>query len=1021
MPLADQVIRPYAFDIEYGRRYGEDNVDDGAPTKQTPLTAETRVRAGLAEQTFFDSPEYKYGMKENPGLWGQLPELFHSATTNLQYGLNMNDRDLVDKELSSMQEFTKKNRDGLNRMSYVASTYKDERSQQLAKMAESLVTGTWTDGIKNSEGVTLTQYVLHEKPVDKAKRTMGLSDAVATAWADPSNAMYGAFDNIRDLKKSADKYADRGALQPPDGASIVNSDAVVKFASSFGKLLDDDVFSSSAEANMFAGSLINLGFVGGGEDYDAMKAYAHAWKQAKDTIPNFSPAAWDKSMKTLFSSVVPTVTVPDGGDGKVVKTIRDPLVPEALVHASAAELITRYNNDKKVFNPADPKVVRAFEIALSQRAALERAGGYLPNKMNNIVSDSVYARLSGSGTDHLTQMMSVAERFASTLNGAYDKATGGTFFSTDIDKAVFGALLANEYAQTGSNLYSGNELGTLKQKGSVDSSIVDKRVDSIIAQYYGEDKNTKLDAPVPFHSLGVTAAKELFKRVITNSITGEKTESAAAILDDIAQLNDVKQDAYWVDLRRTNETSGGVQRAQNAYAAWVLEQARVDRPTDDNIFNGLDDTKKSDVTAIVHNLTIRNDSSLTKFLDPDKSGTSVVGRLMWDNYDAVIPIDLKAKLTTDDINFIKRGDLVKAITKCDRSSGVSEIPSRQFWPLLDLTEHLVAVYTDESVSEEARADAGQLISDLFPVITNTDLRSAALKAGRNPLDSYQRMATMCSKLGVPWKYKIATDGSKSAGNYTITIDYSDDAAREFYARLVDTTARTRLPGRPSPLEVMGLTFDGATDIGRKQDDPDLLGVINNRLKGLSGAQAIRKEKAADVESSNDTARYQARAYIEGQTKVQALAEDFDGITKKLTAGCYGLPEEDKSFQVAANTMLQRCKDAIKDMNVTDAKRYLKRIKDNTGMYFFRMSSPGKNSGGSAGGAANPVIYAMAFPSKDELYKWWVSKNPADKNKSKEEVLAYIDSTQLPLRTEYAEQQRIRFYNLTRKSTDPSEL
>lgn len=737
-----QVVKGYAWDPDYGKLYssgGDEAVGrrrsptGGQQAFTGPLTTDARLRAGLAERTFFDSPEYKNGVERNPSVWDGLDRMVYSATNDLLSAMNRGDRDQVDASLQLMEDFVKDNRNDLNAMAYTARQYKDNKSQGLAVLADSLVNGMWMEGIKGAGGMTLAQYVREETPVDKAKRSFGFSESAASGWANPQDKNYAAYDFLRGLYASAGRanVASASGQVPRDGLAFPQ-EAVSRFAQSFSQLVDKGVFNDAADADDFASSAYELGFIGGGEDLHALQTYATARGKAKSLDGSFDGNAWTTGFKRLYDAVAPMVNQPVGDSGGV-KAVRDPLSPDPMIRATVVGLLDLYNKDGKVFNPNDSKVSAALKAAIGQRNALERAGGYLPKEMNDIVSKSVYARLVGDNSgDRLSLLGNVASAVASSMGGHYDSSTGGTSFTRSFDKEVFGAIIGQLIGGTrnGGDLarvISTGGLADLQSSTGARDLLVKETVDSIIGRFYDNVGDEEAPSYVakpwsPFGSLRQATAKQVLTKVLDNMLTGNRNpKSAFSIIEGLADLDEAKVESGFVDLSPNSKASPQKQREQREYRQQVLAEASKQDPSG-TMFEGVDSDVRAAIVAGVDVGT--RDASAPDWLstraDDDRYNKAVQHGGVLAAYTYTPPSDLlpdeqQAKFT----KFIKSGRLFRVISQADVSIWSDNMQPADREDLSAIVNGLAQTCLDSTKSREARADASQFLVYLWPVLFNS--------------------------------------------------------------------------------------------------------------------------------------------------------------------------------------------------------------------------------------------------------------------------------------------------------------
>ena len=1010
-----QVVKGYAWDPDYGKLYSSDG-DEAVGRRRTPtggqqaftgpLTTDARLRAGLAERTFFDSPEYKDGVKRNPRVWDGLDRMVYSATNDLLSAMNRGDRDQVDASLQLMEDFVKENRNDLNTMAYTARQYKDDKSQGLAVLADSLVNGTWMGGIKGADGMTLAQYVREETPVDKAKRSFGFSESAASGWANPQDKNYMAYDFLRDLYTASGRANAAGAAGrvPKDGLAFPQ-EAVSRFAQSFSRLVDNGGFNDAADANDFASAAYELGFIGGGEDFHALQTYATARGKAKSLDGSFDGNAWTTGFKRLYDSVAPTVNQPVGDDGGV-KVVRDPLSPDPMIRTTIVGLLDLYNKDGRVFNPNDSTVAAALKTAVEQRNALERAGGYLPKEMNDIVSKSVYARLVGDGSgDRLSMLGNVASAVASSMGGHYDSSTGGTSFTRAFDKEVFGAIIGQLIGGTrkGGDLaraISTGDLADLQSSTGGRDQLVKETVDSIIGRFYdevgGDDGAPSYVAKPwsPFGSLRQSTAKQVLTKVLDNMLTGNRSpKSAFSIIEELAELDEAKVESGFVDLRPDSKASPQKQMEQRDYRQRVLAEASKKDPSG-TMFEGVDANVRAAVVAGV-DVGANYVSAPTWLSTPvnDVQYDKAVqhgGVLAAYNYTApsdLLPSEQLSKFQ----EFIKSGRLFRVMSQADVLPFTDEAPVSDRVSLSQFVVGLAQTCLDSTKSREARADAAQFLVYLWPALANTD---PPIVDNDPPMLSQEAVALLQESATA----LIADKAHIGSGGFYYNLTDSD--TREIAHKLQAYASNFAVRGRESPWEAMGYIPD-IDKLGEKQGF-DLTGVANVAVKKIAGNAAVKwaARDAAEFKKANpdaDDIKNDALAYINSKSTDDVISTYVEELTAKVARGAFSLPGDDQ-VKSAVYQVVQPLVESVRDLQPTDALRLLKQEAEKIGLYFFKTSSG--------------TIVPMAFASKKELADYWrrTNKFVGNDNVTDEEIIAARAQEQPALRAEYANQQRIREYS-----------
>lgn len=1002
-----QVVKGYAWDPDYGKLYSSDG-DEAVGRRRTPtggqqaftgpLTTGARLRAGLAERTFFDSPEYKDGVKRNPSVWGGLDRMVYSATNDLLSAMNRGDRDQVDASLLLMESFVEENRNDLNTMAYTARQYKDDKSQGLAVLVDSLVNGTWMGGIKGADGMTLAQYVREETPVDKAKRSFGFGESAASGWANPQDKNYMAYDFLRDLYTASGRANAAVAANrvPKDGLAFPQ-EAVSRFAQSFSRLVDNGGFNDAADANDFASAAYELGFIGGGEDFHALQTYATARGKAKSLDGSFDGNAWTTGFKRLYDSVAPTVNQPVGDDGGV-KVVRDPLSPDPMIRTTIVGLLDLYNKDGRVFNPNDSTVAAALKTAVEQRNALERAGGYLPKEMNDIVSKSVYARLVGDGSgDRLSMLGNVASAVASSMGGHYDSSTGGTSFTRSFDKEVFGAIIGQLIGGTrkGGDLaraISTGGLADLQSSTGGRNQLVKETVDSIIGRFYdevgGEGAPSYVAKPwSPFGSLRQSTAKQVLTKVLDNMLTGNRSpKSAFSIIGELAGLDEAKAESGFVDLRPDSKASPQKQMEQREYRQQVLAEAGKKDPSG-TMFEGVDADVRAAVVAGVdvgaHYMPAPTWLSTPVSGDRYDKAVRHGGVLAAYNYTApsdLLPSEQLSKFQ----EFIKSGRLFRVMSQTDVTPFTDEAPVSDRVSLSQFVAGLAQTCLDSTKSREARADAAQFLAYLWPASVNTTPPPGVLGGTALPQESATALIADLAQLG------------PAVFHYNLT----DSKTREIAHKLQAYASNFAVRGRESPWEAMGYIPD-IDKLGEKQGF-DLTGVANVAVKKIAGNAAVKRaaRDAAEFKKANpdaDDIKNDALAYINSKSTDDVISTYVEELTAKVARGAFSLPGDDQ-VKSAVYQVVQPLVESVRDLQPTDALRLLKQEAKKIGLYFFRTSSG--------------TIVPMAFASKKELADYWrrVNNFVNNDNVTDEEIIAARAQEQPALRAEYANQQRIREYS-----------
>lgn len=1016
-----QVVKGYAWDPDYGKLYssgGDEAVGrrrsptGGQQAFTGPLTTDARLRAGLAERTFFDSPEYKNGVERNPSVWDGLDRMVYSATNDLLSAMNRGDRDQVDASLQLMEDFVKDNRNDLNAMAYTARQYKDNKSQGLAVLADSLVNGMWMEGIKGAGGMTLAQYVREETPVDKAKRSFGFSESAASGWANPQDKNYAAYDFLRGLYASAGRanVASASGQVTRDGLAFPQ-EAVSRFAQSFSQLVDNGVFNDAADADDFASSAYELGFIGGGEDLHALQTYATARGKAKSLGDSFDGNAWTTGFKRLYDAVAPMVNQPVGDSGGV-KAVRDPLSPDPMIRATVVGLLDLYNKDGKVFNPNDLKVSAALKAAIGQRNALERAGGYLPKEMNDIVSKSVYARLVGDNSgDRLSLLGNVASAVASSMGGHYDSSTGGTSFTRSFDKEVFGAIIGQLIGGTrnGGDLarvISTGSLADLQSSTGARDQLVKETVDSIIGRFYdnvGDEGTSSYVAKPwsPFGSLRQATAKQVLTKVLDNMLTGNRNpKSAFSIIEGLADLDEAKVESGFVDLRPDSKASPQKQMEQRDYRQQVLAEASKQDPSG-TMFEGVDSDIRAAIVAGVDVGT--RDASAPNWLsvraDDDRYNKAVQhgGVLAAYTYtppSGLLPDEQQEKFT----KFIKSGRLFRVISQADVSPWSDNMQPADREDLSAIVNGLAQTCLDPTKSREARADASQFLVYLLPVLFNSVAPDSWAKTYRNgsPFATANRLSTSYTF------YEPPSSINRINQMLDLRIGHTapDSTVREVAHKLQAYASNLAVRGRESPWEAMGYTPD-IDKLGEKQGF-NLTGVTNAAVKKIAGAAAVKRatREAEEFKKANpdaDDLKDDARAYLNSHSTDDLISTYVEELTTKVARGAFSLPGDDQ-IKSAVYQVVQPIVESVRDLQPTAALRLLKQEAKKVGLVFFKTSSG--------------TVIPMAFASDADLAAYWrrVKNFEGNSNVSNEQIIAGIRETQPALRVEYANQQRIREYS-----------
>lgn len=1004
-----QVVKGYAWDPDYGKLYSSDG-DEAVGRRRTPtggqqaftgpLTTDARLRAGVAERTFFDSPEYKDGVKRNPSVWDGLDRMVYSATNDLLSAMNRGDRDQVDASLQLMEDFVKENRNDLNTMAYTARQYKDDKSRGLAVLADSLVNGMWMEGIKGAGGMTLAQYVREETPVDKAKRSFGFGESAASGWANPQDKNYAAYDFLRNLYTASGRANAAGAAgQVPKGGLAFPQEAVSRFAQSFSQLVDNGGFNDAADANDFASSAYELGFIGGGEDLHSLQTYATARGKAKSLDSSFDGNAWTTGFKRLYDSVAPTVNQPVGDDGGV-KVVRDPLSPDPMIRATIVGLLDLYNKDGKVFNPNDSTVAAALKTAIGQRNALERAGGYLPKEMNDIVSKSVYARLVGDGAgDRLSMLGNVASAVASSMGGHYDSSTGGTSFTRSFDKEVFGAIIGQLIGGTrnGGDLartISTGGLADLQSNTDRGNQLVKETVDSIIGRFYdevgGDDGAPSYVAKPwsPFGSLRQSTAKQVLTKVLDNMLTGNSSpKSAFSIIEDLAGLDEVKVESGFVDLRPNSKASPQKQMEQRDYRQRVLAEASKEDPSG-TMFEGVDADVRAAVAAGVDvgANDVATPTWLSTPIDDDRYDKAVQHGGVLASYNYTAPSDLLPPEQLSKFQeFIKSGRLFRVMSQADVTPFTDEAPAPDRASLSQFVAGLAQTCLDTTKSREARSDAAQFLVYLWPASVNTVSPWPAAATPWSSLEVSAALRQFASTARIP-------DGF----HYNLT----DSKTREIAHTLQAYASKFAVRGRESPWEAMGYTPD-IDKLGEKQGF-DLTKVTNAAVKKIAGNAAVKRaaRDAAEFKKANpdaDDIKNDALAYINSKSTDDVISTYVEELTAKVARGAFNLPGDDQ-VKSAVYQVVQPLVESVRGMQPATALRLLKREAKKIGLFFFKTSSG--------------TIVPMAFASKEELAAYWRRANHfvGNDNVKDEDIIAARLEEQPALRAEYANQQRIREYS-----------
>lgn len=1016
-----QVVKGYAWNPDYGKLYssgGDEAVGrrrsptGGQQAFTGPLTTDARLRAGLAERTFFDSPEYKNGVERNPSVWDGLDRMVYSATNDLLSAMNRGDRDQVDASLQLMEDFVKDNRNDLNAMAYTARQYKDNKSQGLAVLADSLVNGMWMEGIKGAGGMTLAQYVREETPVDKAKRSFGFSESAASGWANPQDKNYAAYDFLRGLYASAGRanVASASGQVPRDGLAFPQ-EAVSRFAQSFSQLVDKGVFNDAADANDFTSTAYELGFIGGGEDLHALQTYATARGKAKSLDGSFDGNAWTTGFKRLYDAVAPMVNQPVGDNGGV-KAVRDPLSPDPMIRATVVGLLDLYNKGGKVFNPNAPEVSAALKTAIGQRNALERAGGYLPREMNDIVSKSVYARLVGDNSgDRLSLLGNVASAVASSMGGHYDSSTGGTSFTRSFDKEVFGAIIGQLIGGTrnGGDLarvISTGSLADLRSSTAARDQLVEKTVDSIIGRFYdkvGDEGGPSYVAKPwsPFGSLRQATAKQVLTKVLDNMLTGNRNpKSAFSIIEELADLDEAKVKSGFVDLRPDSKASPQKQAEQQDYRRQVLTEAGKEDPSG-TMFEGVDDSVRKAVVAGV-DVGARDVSApdwLSNRADDDQYNEAVQHGGVLAAYTYPPPSDLlpdeQQKKFTE---FIKSGRLFRVISQADVSIWSDNMQSADREDLSAIVDGLAQTCLDSTKSAEARADAAQFLVYLWPVLFNSAPPDSWEKTYRRegPFATDNRPSSHGTYHVIPPSIERLNQRLDIHSN---PLD-SDSTVREAAHKLQAYASNLAVRGRESPWEAMGYTPD-IDKLGEKQGF-DLTGVANATVRKIAGDAAVKQaaRDAAEFKKANpdaDDLRDDARAYLNSCSTDDLISTYVEELTAKVARGAFSLPGDDQ-IKSAVYQVVQPIVESVRGLQPTAALRQLKREANKVGLVFFKTKSG--------------TIVPMAFASNAELVDYWRRANNfvGNNNVKDEDIIAARLEEQPALRVEYANQQRIREYS-----------